>query len=214
MSRTRSGTTDEDALEAVRDLLTTGQLRPGQAIRQVELAERLGVSRVPVREALKTLEAVGLLQHTANRSYIVSKLSFREIEEIYRLREILESDAIRQTLAQGASRQLIWKMEQAHERELAAPGGDIILSTKLNREFHFPLFDGATAAQVRLIRQLWDCTDPYRILYYENHGHLESALAEHTEILEAVKTGDAELVIALSDSHRQRGINQLAPIVE
>lgn len=208
-----SGTADQEVLAAVRDLLTTGQLRPGQPVRQGDLAAQLGVSRVPVREALQTLQAIGLLEHLPNRGYVVASLTFAEIEELYRLRQIIETDAIRQGFAGGPSQQMIWKMRRAHEQERLASTADIVLSNRLNREFHFPLFEASTRLQQRLIAQMWDSTDPYRILYYAHGGILSRSLDEHAEILAATEAGDLDRVIQLSDEHRYHGVKELARIM-
>lgn len=206
-------TADEAVLAAIRRLLLTGELKPGESIRQAALAKQLGVSRVPVREALAALEAVGQVQRVHHSGFVVTRLTFQEFEEIYRVRDLLEDDAIRQVFRRGISQQTIWRMRQAHEEESQLTVQDIVEVTRVNRLFHFPLFEAASVHQFRLIRQLWDITDHYRVLYYSVDEHFEAGLAEHSAILEAVIDGDEERTIELSRHHRQQGVTSLAPIL-
>src|SRR5262245_62073768 len=80
---------------ALRDAILQGDLSPGEQIRQAEWAERLGTSRIPVREALKALAAEGLLSHDHNRGYFVIRFGADEMAQIYLLRRLLETELLR-----------------------------------------------------------------------------------------------------------------------
>src|SRR3954447_3472550 len=84
----------------LRDLILRDVLKPGARIRQEEIAERLGASRLPVREALRMLEAEGLTEHEANKGARVPRLSMHELDVIYRMRERLEPVALAESLPQ------------------------------------------------------------------------------------------------------------------
>ena len=84
------------AVEAIRQMLRSGELLPGQPLRQEALAERLGISRVPVREALKALEAEGIVRHQPNAGYTVVRLSAEELQQAYLMRAALESVVLRE----------------------------------------------------------------------------------------------------------------------
>src|SRR5438093_12123886 len=90
MQGRRPPTTQQFVLGELRRAITSGQLRPGTPIRQEALSEQLGVSRVPLREALKTLEAEALVVHEVHRGYFVAELSLEDLREVYRIREILK----------------------------------------------------------------------------------------------------------------------------
>ena len=81
-------------LTEVRSLIATGRMRPGEQIVQEALALELGVSRVPLREALKILEGEGQVTYVAHRGYFVALLSLADLLEVYRMREILEAEAV------------------------------------------------------------------------------------------------------------------------
>src|SRR5690606_4147495 len=88
-------TAQERMLEALRTEVLTGALQPGEQVVQELIAEQHGVSRVPVREALQTLTSEGLITHLPHRGYFVTELSVPDLLEVYRLRELLETQALR-----------------------------------------------------------------------------------------------------------------------
>ena len=90
----RPPTAQEAVLAELRRLITAGLLRPGQQIVQDALAVQFGVSRVPLREALKILEGEGQVTYVAHRGYFVTELSLSDLIEVYRIREILEAEAV------------------------------------------------------------------------------------------------------------------------
>ena len=83
------------AAEMIRDLIRRGELLPGEKIHQVEVARNAGVSRSPLREALRTLAAEGLVKYETNRGYVVRRLRMEELAEIYKLRRLLEAEMMR-----------------------------------------------------------------------------------------------------------------------
>lgn len=87
-------TAQEAVLQELRSALAAGTLTPGQQLIQEDLAEELGVSRVPIRESLKILEGEGHVTYHPNRGYFVTELSATDLSELYRIREILEAEAL------------------------------------------------------------------------------------------------------------------------
>ena len=155
-------------------------MEPGAAIRQEALAERLEVSRVPLREALKTLEGEGLVSYRAHRGYRVVELSMADLREVYRLREILEAEAVRAAVPL-LDEVVFTRLEAAQsEVELAAEDGAVAAMAAANRRFHFALFEAAAMPRlVRMIGTLWDSTDAYRSLYYAGDENRRHVVAEH-----------------------------------
>lgn len=200
-------------LEAIRDMLIGGKFAPGTPLRQEALANELGVSRVPVRESLRTLQAVGLVDWVPNVGFSATRLTFREFEEIVRIRDMLETDAIEQTFRHGLSQKTISLMEAAHGSEKCLTVEELAQVRQVNRRFHFALFE-SSRHQFALIRQLWDIVDPYRAFYYSTDAHLKTAVHEHEGILDAVRARDVELTVELSRAHRRWGIKQLAMILD
>ncbi|MGD6741783.1 GntR family transcriptional regulator [Streptomyces sp. BH106] len=214
--RRRPQTTQQFVLGELRQAITGGQLKPGAPVRQDALAEQLGVSRLPLREALKTLEAEGLVHHEAHRGYYVVELSLSDLREVYRLRELLEAEAVRQALARmRVNADALDGLEAAQrEVEAAAETGDVSAMTVANRRFHFTLYEAAAMPRlVRLIATLWDTTDAYRALYYADVAHRDAVLHEHRAVLEALGAGQGDEVVRLLDQHREHAVSALDRIL-
>ncbi|OIJ63888.1 GntR family transcriptional regulator [Streptomyces mangrovisoli] len=212
--RRRPPTTQQFVLGELRAAITSGELKPGAPVRQDSLAERLGVSRLPLREALKTLEAEGLVRHEAHRGYFVAELSLADLREVYRLREILEAEAVRQASARLDDAALA-ELDDAQLRvESAAAAEDVAAMTAANRRFHFALYELSDMPRlVRLIATLWDATDAYRALYYADTARREHVLTEHRAILRALRAGRSDDAVRLLDEHRGHAVDVLEHIL-
>lgn len=197
-------TAQERTLTALRGDILAGSLTPGQQLIQENVADRYGVSRVPVREALQLLTSEGLVTHVPNRGYFVTELSVPDLEEVYRLRQLLEAEALR------AAVPALRDEDVAEVRALAAAvesASDLMTLTEANRRFHFALFDAAGMPRLtRLLRQLWDASDVYRALYFGQTGNRGRVRAEHAEMLDAIAARDAEQTIRLHDVHRAHSV--------
>ena len=205
------GTAAQHALEELRRSIVAGELRPGQRVGQEEIAERLGVSLAPVREALAALEQEGQLTYKPRRGYFVTELRLEDLREIYELRALLEERAARRAVP--------LLDEDALERvELAArevvEAGDVATELAANRRFHFALLEapGQTHA-LRLIQLLWDSTETYRALYYNSPSARKESVRAHARIVAALRGRDAERLVAELDSHRQRALDRLSEIL-
>lgn len=160
-------TAQEVVLRALRTDLVTGHFAPGEQLVQESIAERLGVSRVPLREALKILEAEGHVTYHPHRGYFVTQLSTDDLLEVYRLREILETEALEHAVPMltpvdcDALAELITGVDHAIRDD------DVRSISEANRRFHFALFEFSGMPRlVKLIRQLWDATEAYRSVYF------------------------------------------------
>lgn len=208
--RRRPPTAQQFVLEELRRAITSGELKPGTSVRQDTLAERLGVSRLPLREALKTLEGEGLVVHEAHRGYFVAELSLTDLREVYRIREILEAEAVRQACGRMDEVALAALEAAQREVEAGADAGDVAAMAAANRRFHFTLYKVAGMPRlVRLIATLWDATDAYRSLYYVEAVNRNHVLREHEAVLEALRDGAVEKAVRLLDEHRAHAVAAL-----
>jgi DNA-binding GntR family transcriptional regulator len=199
-----------DALAALRADITAGVLAPGEQIVQETLAERYGVSRVPLREALKTLEAEGIVRYFPHRGYFVAELSVEELLEVYRLRELLEAEAITYAIPQLSDGDIDELAGYLDDYDKAGAAGDLYGVTEANRAFHFAIFDAAHMARLsRLLRQLWDATDAYRAFYYRDEANRARVSLEHREMLKALRARDITTVIQLHHDHRALTVNSV-----
>ncbi len=200
-------TAQDAVLAALREDILTGVLAPGDQLVQESLAERYGVSRVPLREALKTLESEGQVAYFPHRGYFVAELSLADLREVYRLRGLLEDTALREavpTLDDADIEEIVRLCDNVVE---AATVDDVLAMAEANRRFHFALFDAAGMPRLsRLLRQLWEATDAYRALYYQGSHNRQQVLAEHEQMVHALRARDTALVVALHDEHRAHSV--------
>lgn len=186
---TRDGNASARVADALREAIVGGEYPPGSRIRQEEIAERFGASRVPVREALKALEADGLVTLVANTGAWVTQLSLAECEEVYQTRERVEPLLLRYSAPHLDDAELD-ELERLAER--MAETSDVEEFLRLDREFHQRSYAGAdTLVLGDLVRRLWNTTQPYRRAYtlmidahsqrivHDEHHMLVTALRDH-----------------------------------
>lgn len=210
----RPPTAQEAVLVALRQAIVSGDLRPGEQVRQEALAERFGVSRVPLREALKILEGEGSVAYVPRRGYFVTELSLADLLEVYRIREILEAEAVRVGLPEMTDADVAEVSDAVDDCERASRDGDLVAMTAANRRLHFGLFAAAGMPRLeRQIRILWDATDLYRSVYYGEAANRGAVEAEHRAILAAVRVRDVNQVVALLDEHRDHAVDHIRTLL-
>lgn len=212
---TRAPTAQESVLASLRSAIIAGELRPGQQVRQDALAHRFGVSRVPLREALKILEGEGQVTYYPHRGYFVAELDVAALREVYRIRDLLETDAVRLAVPHLTPEDLSRLEAACDDVDRAAATADLVAMTEANRRFHFTLIEAARMPRLaRIIRILWDATDAYRSLYYSEPGHRSHVHDEHVAVMDAVRRGDADSAIDLLRQHRERAVTAVAEVLE
>ncbi len=203
----RPPTATEAVITELRRLLVTGDLAPGSPVRQEALAERLGVSRVPLREALKVLEGEGQVQYHRHRGYVVSELSVDDLVEVYRMRELLEAEAIRVAVPRLTDADIVAISSASRDVDDAGQRGDLAGMTTANRDFHFLLFDAAAMPRLsRMLRGLWDATDVYRSVYFAGSDNRACVMHEHAALLDALESRDVRRAIAAQAEHRNHSV--------
>lgn len=207
-------TAAETVLHELRSALAVGRLLPGQQLVQEDLAEDLGVSRVPIREALKILEGEGHVTYHPNRGYFVTELSADDLIELYRIRQILEAEALAQAVLEVSDADIADIEAILEQVEQAADSGDVERLTEANRAFHFSIIELSGMNRLsRLIRQLWDASDIYRTVYFRDPVNRERVHSEHREIIDALKARDAQALIGAQNSHREQAVAALKPVI-
>ncbi|HEU4973607.1 MAG TPA: GntR family transcriptional regulator [Baekduia sp.] len=208
------GTTAQHALDGLRRAIVSGELRPGQRVLQEDIAEGMGISIAPVREALRVLEQEGQVRYLPRRGYFVTELRSEDLEEIYALRQVLEERAVRQALP-TLDDDAIQRVEMAARDCVdAADAGDVATELEANRRFHFGLMESPEHPHtMRLIRLLWDSTEAYRAMYYNSPEERRKAVDAHDRILEAVRRRDADALVRELDAHRGRALVVLEGIL-
>jgi DNA-binding GntR family transcriptional regulator len=207
----RPQTAQEAVLAELRRAVAGGELRPGEQILQDALAEKFGVSRVPLREALKILEGEGQIVYRPHRGYFVAELDVDDLREVYRIRDLLESEAVRTAVPRLTAKDLEVIERASDAVDEAASGGDLVAMAAANRRFHFALIEACGLPRlVRLVRILWDATDAYRSMYYLDTAHRTAVRDEHRAVIDALHRGDAETAVRVLREHRERAVDAVA----
>ena len=176
----------------LRNAILAGEIVPGEWIRQAELADRLGASRLPVREALRMLQAEGLTDYEANRGSRVPKLSMHEVEIIYQMRERLEPLALTESIPHLHDAQL-GQLAELQDR-IEAGLGDVQQFVRLDREFHLLTYAGCEISQLHSsIVRMWNATQHYRRAFVTMTapGRQWVITAEHRLLLDAITRQDS-----------------------
>jgi DNA-binding GntR family transcriptional regulator len=184
--RLRRGITTPDVIaEALREEILRGDVAPGQALRQEELAERFGVSRLPVRDALLRLEAQGLVHVYPNRGAFVVSLSADEVAEIYEMRILLEGDIIERAVPKMTPEH--WRrIDSAHAAATRTAGGPEWIEG--DWRFHRTLYEAAARPrQLTTIENLRSTVARYSRAHDDLPAHTPDWLADHDAILEACR---------------------------
>jgi DNA-binding GntR family transcriptional regulator len=210
----RPPTAQEAVLAELRRAIVSGELRPGEQVLQDALADRFGVSRVPLREALKILEGEGQVVYQPHRGYFVAELDLADLHEVYRLRDLLESEAVRVAVPRLTEEDVQRLSDAAADVDRADESGDLVAMTSANRRFHFALIEAAGMPRLaRLVRILWDATDAYRSLYYAEQANRHSVHEEHRAVVRAVRDGDAERAVVLLRQHREHAVTEVSRVL-
>ena len=175
---------------SLREEILSGRIAPGERIRQEEVAARFGASRLPVREALRILEAEGLTEHEAHKGARVPRLDMHEVDVIYQMRERLKPLALAESLPHLTGDDLA-RLEVIQRRIEAGTGVGEFLA--LDREFHLLTYEGCRIDQLSsMVVRLWNCTQHYRRAFMRLTGpeRLWVVNAEHRLLLDAVRRRD------------------------
>lgn len=204
----------ERVADYLRQAILSGAIVPGTRIRQEDIADRFGISRLPVREALRILEAEGLTETQANKGARVPLLVAQQVDVIYRMRESLEPLALAESLPR-LERAAIAQLTMIQQRIEANDEGerDVQQFLELDREFHLGSYAGCTIEPLAsTVVRLWNTTQHYRRVFVElsGPGRMWIINAEHRLLLDAIDRGDVEDATRTLRGHIRRTRIELA----
>ncbi|GGA38619.1 GntR family transcriptional regulator [Pelagibacterium lentulum] len=190
----------EDAYQRLIGEIRSGALKPGDRLLEIDLADRLGISRTPVREAIRRLEADGLVVHVPRAGAAVRDLDYSEVAELYEMRVVLEAMAAR-LAARTASDIELGEMAAINDAMIAAQGDGAELY-ELNRQFHRVIFDAARnrylTHSMRALQKTMLLLGPSTM---EETGRAAEAVSEHAQLLKALNGRDEARAEAAMRTH-------------
>lgn len=187
------GKATEQATDALREAIVTGFLPPGTWLREDEVAKDLGVSRTPVREALRRLADEQLVVKTTHQGTMVASISFQDVIALYAVRVPLEGTVAR-FAAQRRTDELVAELTKLHEEmSAAAARHDAAAMVTHNRQFHRALSDASGNLYLqRFMLQIENAVRRLPSTTYTSKDRQQTVLAEHEAIIKAIDAGDPD----------------------
>src|SRR6478609_662863 len=208
-----TGSGQQVILDELRRVILDGDAPPGTVIPVDEVAELFGVSRIPVRESLKTLTGEGLVQHRPRSGYTVAQLTLAELHEIYLLRGVLEQAALASAVpaATPADDRLV---QQAYDDLCAAQlTHDHRGYHRESRRFHLALLAPARSRRLmRMLESAWNLTEPVRPMAQIPNTDRAALHEEHRDMLDAFVGRDSERLLAVSALHHRHLEDSIAAL--
>ena len=190
------------ALSQIKEMIVNGELNPGEQIRQEEMALKLAVSRVPLREALNVLADQGLLYHRPHQGYFVTKRDPGQFAQIRRMLHLLENELMA-TIAWPGPEELQRLIELNAQMQRCVDATDNQKLIELNQQFHFAIF-GLSPNRLIMdeVARLWALIEPGMWDKFDTHAQRQQTLLEHERLIQALTEQDRAACVAQMDQHR------------
>ncbi len=205
----------ELVFESLREAIISGQLRPGERMMEIQLAEEMGVSRTPVREAIRKLELEGLVEMIPRKGAYVAGLSLRDIADVFEIRRALEglaaelaADRITDEELENLERYLVIISEQIE-------AGNLEEVVQTDTDFHTLLYQASRNNRLsQIINNLREQIQRFRTTSLSYPGRMKAALEEHRKIVEAISSRDGELARRIAQEHIENAENSLMSMIQ
>ena len=186
----------------LRQAILKGELLPGERLMEIQLAEKMGVSRTPIREAIRKLEREGLVIMVPRKGAEVAGISEKMLRDVLEVRMTLEKLALRLAFKRQGT-DLIEKLEAAEQAfQDAIEGEKLIDMAEADEQFHFLIYEAADNDKLReLLNSLKENMYRYRLEYLKDENYRRSLMEEHNAIIEAFKANDLEKGLEVTDTH-------------
>ncbi len=200
--KTSSG---ETAYRALMDALRSGEFSPGDRLREEEVGERLSLSRTPVREALRRLEAEGIVEHRPRVGAVIRRLSHAEVVELYEMRVVLERTAAELAAKHGTDPE--FDALEDINAEIAAERANPATAAAINQRFHMGLY---RAGRNRFLLDAARALNNSLILLgpttFTDDTRVDQVVGQHASIIAALRDQDAEAAGAAAEAHLQTSL--------
>ncbi len=186
----------------IREDILSGKYHENEELREMAIGKELGVSRTPVREALRQLELEGLVQITPNKGASVIGISLKDVKDIYEMRSLLEGLCVKKA-TENMTYEILTRLEEIldlSEYYTAKEKFDSVL--ELDNEYHHTLYEAANSKMIRhTLSDFHHYLERMRKTTLKSKDRVEHSNKEHRDIVEAIKAGDAQRAMHLADEH-------------
>ena len=198
---------------AIRELILTGELLPGEPVRQEQMAELLNVSRVPIREALHVLAEQDMLEHQPRRGYSVAKRAPMELAQVMLMLDLLEPELMR-TLEWPDDATLDRLRRLNAEMAVHVDEWEWAPLLALNEQFHFLIFSLSPYKLIlREVERLWSLANPFIAQKLALAEARRRTIEEHERLIEALERRDRKLCVTSLDEHRRSSRSGIVPVL-
>jgi DNA-binding GntR family transcriptional regulator len=207
----RRETLADQAVSMLRGEIFSGELQAGEKVNIDDAAERLGMSQIPVREALRALDAVGLVEFVPQRGYTVKAADVHDFLDTYRLRITLDPMAARLSVPNLETKDLERAQEALEQLTAAQLSDDAEGQRRHHMEFHFAIYGKCGSPWLlRILEMLWENSERYQRISPDVRESLKTRAHEHYDILAAAASGDVEKTAAEVAAHISRTTDAIA----
>ena len=198
--------------QTLRQAILRGELKPGERLMEIHLAQKLGVSRTPVREAIHKLELEGLALMIPRKGAVVAEITLRDLEEVLEVRMALEELAVRSACRRINKEQLkeLWNLTVEFKQALSS-GADVSVYAEADVAFHDAIY--AATGNSRLVQMLSNLREQmyrYRMEYLKDRGAHSKLAKEHEEILAALEKRDEAAAVSIMRQHVEQQKEHIA----
>ena len=212
---TGPGSSQEVILGELRRVILDGGAPPGSPVPLDDVAALFGVSRIPVRESLKTLVGEGLVDHQPRAGYTVAQLTRDELVELYVVREVLEAAALSAAVPQAQPGDDAEAAAAHRALEQAVLHGDAHAHQRGSRRFHLALLRPArTHRLLHMLEQAWNLTEPQQTMTHATAVQRVQLHADHQQMLDAFTARDLAALLAASERHHRHLASQVQALPE
>lgn len=188
--------------EEIKERILMGKITPGTRLMEIELADSMGVSRTPIREAIRKLEKEGLVTIEARRGAYASQISSEDMVAILEVRQNMDGLAAHFAASRATPEQLELLSETFEKFNQAVIDGNTQDMIKYDTKFHKIIVDAShNKVLVQIVEKLQELVLRFRYVYYDDFRRAEKMPAEHKDILEAIQTGNGEVARSAADVH-------------
>lgn len=196
----------------LRQAILKGELKPGERLMELALAERLGVSRTPIREAMRKLELEGLVVMIPRRGAQVANITEKDLNDVLEVRIALENMAIEKACKRMSGEQMDKLWQAAKEFERTMSDGNLVRLAQADVAFHESIYEASDNRRlIQVLNNLREQIYRYRVEYLKDEETRNVLVKEHEELYKAIRDRDVERALAISFQHIE---NQRKAIIE
>ena len=202
--------------QTLRKEILHGNLKPGERLMEIQLANRLGVSRTPVREAIRMLELEGLVINMPHKGAQVAKITEKDLQDVLEVREGLEEMAVRLACERITDEELheLYEASRTFEKLARAENSDVTRLAEADEAFHAIIYRASCNRRlVQLINNLREQMFRYRVEYLKDAANRDSLIREHDELWESLRRKDIDVTSKNMRMHKERQMDAIRELI-